>query len=165
MTQEDLTKRFSCGAIEKEYEKARALSFMFQLAFTAVGIYFFWLMLPERTIAAKLDNIAVLCFCLWQIHRQRDILCYTTAKGLIVRRQCTSARDLLSGQLHPEKQLLFVPYRDIFEIADTWRDFRLGQPIEGGLVILPVQLQFLSGKDKREILDRIRDGAEKDEEE
>ena len=33
-----------------------------QLVFTLVGTYFFWLMLGEATLAARLDNIAVLLF-------------------------------------------------------------------------------------------------------
>ena len=71
-----------------------------QLLFTGVGIYFFWLMLAETTLAAKLDNIAVLIFCLWRIDRQRDVICYVTAKGLVVRRQFMSLEEFFDEQLH-----------------------------------------------------------------
>ena len=70
-----------------------------QLVFTVVGAWFFWLMLAEPTLMARLDNIAVLIFCLWRIDRQRDIICYVTEKGLIVRRQFMSLQEFTDEQI------------------------------------------------------------------
>lgn len=163
MTHDELQQRFQCGAVEQGFENSKWFSVFMQLLFTAVGMYFFWLMLGERTLVERLDNIAVLFFCLWRIHRQRDIMCYITAKGLIVRRQCLSARDYYNEQLHEEKNLVFLRYKDIFYIADSWQEIQLGQAEEGGLAVLPVRLQFLSKRHKQQIMDKIKEVHEKNQ--
>ena len=166
MTREDVMKRFpACGAIETEYENSKWYSVCMQLIFTAVGMYFFWLMLNETTMVERLDNIAVLFFCLWRIHRQRDTMCYIAAKGMIVRRQCLSLRDYYDEQIHEERNLVYLPYQTIFLIADNWQEIELGKAVEGGIAVLPVRLQFLSQKNKQRIIDRIKEEQEKTDEE
>ena len=163
MTREEISQHFGCGTVEQTYENSKWFSVFMQLLFTGVGIYFFWLMLAETTLAAKLDNIAVLIFCLWRIDRQRDIICYVTAKGLVVRRQFMSLEEFLDEQLHPDHNLVFIRYEDIFEISDNWREIQLGAAEEGGLAVLPVHLQFLPRRYKQEIMDRIKKEQEKDD--
>jgi hypothetical protein len=120
-------------------------------------------MLSETTLVARLDNIAVLIFCLWRIHRQRDIMCYITKKGMIVRRQFMSMKEFTDEQFHDDKMLVFLPYSEIFVISDDWREISLGEPTEGGIAVLPVHLQFLSKQDKQKIIDRIKEEQEKTE--
>ena len=50
-------------------------------------------------------------------------------------------------------------------IGDTWQEIQLGQAEEGGLVVLPVRLQFLSKKSKQQIIDTIKDMQDKDDDE
>ena len=109
-----------------------------------VAIYFFWLMTGEAHLVEHLDNWAVLAFCLWRIHRQDDVMCYVTRKGLIVRRQFRSLHEFYDDQFHEERSLIFLPYKDIFVISDNWQEIQLGEAEEGGLAVLPVHLQFLS---------------------
>ena len=157
MKKEEIPQRFGCGSVEKAYENSKWFSVFMQLVFTVVGAWFFWLMLAEPTLMARLDNIAVLIFCLWRIDRQRDIICYVTEKGLIVRRQFMSLQDFTDEQIHSDRNLVFVRYGDIFEIADNWKEIQLGAAEDGGLAILPVHLQFLSRQSKQEIMDRIKE--------
>lgn len=164
MTNREVEERFRCGPVEKSFENSRWVSMFLQILFTLVGMYFFWLMLGERTLAERLDNIAVLFFCLWRIHRQRDIICYLTGKGLIVRRQCISFRDYYNEQIHDDKNFVFLPYKEIFYIADSWQEIELGHAEEGGIAVLPVRLQFLSKKHKQEIMDRLKEEQEKQDE-
>lgn len=160
MTNDELQKRFRCGQIEEAFENSRWLTVPLRILFTVVGMYFLWLMLGERTLVERLDNIAVLFFCLWRIHRQRDIMCYITAKGLIVRRQCLSPWDYYNEEVHDEKNLVFLPYKDIFYIADSWLEIELGQAEEGGIAVLPVRLQFLSKRHKQRIMDKVKEFQE-----
>jgi hypothetical protein len=162
---ENILQRFPCGAIEKEFENAFCFVVFMQLIFTIVGGYFFWTMLSEATLSERLNNIAVLLFCLWRIHRQRDVLCYITEKGLIVRRQFMSLQEFVDEQIHEEKSYVFLPYREIFLISDDWREIQLGAAEEGGIAVLPVHLQFLSKKNKQIILDRLREEQEKPDKE
>ena len=163
MIKDEVTKRFpACGKIEKEYENSKWYSVCMQLIFTLVGIYFFWLMLNEATLVERLDNIAILFFCLWRIHRQRDTMCYIATNGMIVRRKCMSLRDYYNEQVHEERNLVYLPYKTIFLIADTWQEIELGKAEEGGIAVLPVRLQFLSKKNKQQIMDRIKEGQEKE---
>ena len=143
MTNEELKMRFSCGEIEAEYENSKWVSLFMQLVFMFVGMYFFWTMLSESTFAGRLDNIAVLFFCLWRIHRQRDIICYAAAKGIIVRRQFMSLSEFYNDQFH---------------------EIELGHAEDGGIAILPVHLQLLSKKNKQRIIDRIKSEQEKNDE-
>jgi hypothetical protein len=163
MRHEELVQRFRCGTIDKEYENCTFFRVVMSIIFTLVGMYFFWTMLADTTLVARLDNIAVLLFCLWRIHRQRDIMCYLTEKGIIVRRQFMSLKEFTDEQLHDDKMLVFLPYSEIFVIGDDWREIQLGEPTEGGLAVLPVHLQFLSKKDKQTIIDRIKQEQEKPE--
>jgi hypothetical protein len=156
-----LIQRFSCGKIEEKYENSRVFSMFMQLIFTLVGAYFLWDMLPEPTFFSKLDNMGVLIFCLWRIHRQRDIMCYVTEKGIIVRKQFMSLREFIDEQIHEEKSLVFIPYEDIFSISDDWREIQLGMPAEGGIAVLSIHLQFLSAKHKQIIIQRIKKEQEK----
>ncbi|MCH4178502.1 MAG: hypothetical protein LKF47_01370 [Megasphaera sp.] len=165
MTLEEVQRRFRCGNVEESYENSKLFSVFMQIIFTAVGIYFFWLMLDEGTFVERLDNMAVLLFCLWRIHRQRDIICYVTEKGLIVRRQFMSFQEFYNEQVHEEKNLVFLPYKDIFSISDNWQEIQLGQAVEGGIAVLPVHLQFLSKKHKQHIIDRIEEAREEDDDE
>ena len=160
MKTEELIKRFSCGPILHEYENAKSFIIIMQLVFTGVGAYFLLVMMTEAMLAEKLDNIAVLMFCLWRIHRQRDILCYTTEKGIIVRRQFMSLREFFEEQIHPDRAYVFVPYKHIFLVSDNWQSIELGAAEEGGIAVLPVHLQFLSRKAKQELLDRIKEGQD-----
>lgn len=165
MTHDELQQRFRCGSIEASYENSKLFSVFMQLIFTAVGMYFLWLMLNEGTFVERLDNIAVLVFCLWRIHRQRDIICYVAEKGLIVRRQFMSFQEFYNEQVHEEKNLVFLPYKEIFSISDNWQQIELGQATEGGLAVLSVHLQFLSKKNKQHIIDRIKSEHENNDSE
>ena len=149
VTREDMMRRYpNCGVIEEEFENSKWFSVFMQLVFTLVGMYFFWLMLGEATLAARLDNIAVLLFCLWRIHRQRDVVCFVTDKGLIVRRQFMSLREFCDEQIHEERSFVFLP------------EIELGKAEEGGIAVLPVHMQFLSKKNKQRIIDRIKEWQE-----
>lgn len=163
MKKEDLEKKFRCGKIEASYENSRWYAFFIRILFLAVGIYFFWLMLGESHLIEHLDNWAVLAFCFWRIHRQGDTMCYLTEKGLLVRRQYRSPGEFFADFLHEDKNFVFLPYKDIYVIADDWREIQLGRAEEGGLVVLPVRLQFLSRKNKQRILDRVKKEAEEKE--
>lgn len=163
MKRDEVQRHFRCGTIEEAYENSKLFSVFMQLLFTGVAMYFFWLMLSEATLVERLDNIAVLLFCFWRIHRQRDIICYVTEKGLIVRRQYMSLQEFYNEQIHEEKSLIFLPYKNIFSISDNWKEIQLGQATEGGIAVLPVHLQFLSKKHKQHIIDRIK--QEQDDEE
>ncbi|WP_301859430.1 hypothetical protein [uncultured Megasphaera sp.] len=161
VTKEELQRRYPhCGDIEAGYENSKWFSVPMQLLFTLAGMYFFWGMLSETTLAAKLDNIAVLLFCLWRIHRQRDVICYVTKKGLAVRRQFMSFQDFYDEQFHEEKSFIFLPYKDIFLISDSWQEIELGKAEEGGIAVLPVHLQFLSKQNKQRIIDRLKKAQE-----
>lgn len=161
VTREDMMRRYpNCGVIEEEFENSKWFSVFMQLVFTLVGMYFFWLMLGEATLAARLDNIAVLLFCLWRIHRQRDVVCFVTDKGIIVRRQFMSFRGFCDEQIHEERSFVFIPYKNIFLIADNWQEIELGKAEEGGIAVLPVHMQFLSRKNKQRIIDRIKEWQE-----
>ena len=135
------------------------------LLFLLVAIYFFWLMTGEAHLVEHLDNWAVLAFCLWRIHRQDDVMCYVTRKGLIVRRQFRSLHEFYDDQFHEERSLIFLPYKDIFVISDNWQEIQLGEAEEGGLAVLPVHLQFLSKRNKQRIIDRIKQAHETDDDE
>lgn len=164
MTNQEIQERFRCGAVEASFENSRVVSMFFQIIFTLVGMYFFWFMLNERTLAEKLDNIVILFFCLWRIHRQRDIVCYITEKGLIVRRQFMSLQDFYHEQIHEDKNLVFLPYKEIFYIADSWQEIELGHAEEGGIAVLPVHLQYLSKKHKQQIMERLEKEQDKPDE-
>lgn len=144
MKQADLEKHFRCGPVEAAYENSKWFSGFMKVLFLLVAIYFFWLMTGEAHLVEHLDNWAVLAFCLWRIHRQDDVMCYVTRKGLIVRRQFRSLHEFYDDQFHEERSLIFLPYKDIFVISDNWQEIQLGEAEEGGLAVLPVHLQFLS---------------------
>lgn len=161
MKHQHIQEQFRCGAIEASFENSRWVSAFFQVVFTLIGMYFFWLMIHEQQLVEKIDNIAVLFFCLWRIHRQRDTVCYITEKGLVVRRQFMSLHEFLEEQVHADKHLVFLAYKDIFYIADSWQEIELGHAEEGGIAVLPVHLQFLSKKNKQQIMDRLKKEQEK----
>lgn len=165
MTNREVEERFRCGPVEESFENSRWVSVFLRIVFILIGMYFFWLMLGERTLVERFDNIAVLFFCLWRIHRQSDIICYITGKGLIVRRQCLSLHDYYNEQFHDDKNLVFLPYKEIFYIADSWQEIELGHAEEGGIAVLPVRLQFLSKRNKQKIMDRLKKEQEKQDDE
>ena len=74
-----------------------------------------------------------------------------------------SLEEFLDEQLHPDRNLVFIRYEDIFEISDNWREIQLGAAEEGGLAVLPVHLQFLPRRYKQEIMERIKKEQEKDD--
>ena len=163
MTRAELEQKFRCGPIEKSYENATAYILFVQAVFFVVAIYFIWLMLREPLWVQRIDNIAVMAFCLWRIHRQHDVMCYVAKKGIIVRRQYTSFADFRAEQKDHSHNMVFLSYDVIFSIADNWREIELGQATEGGLAVLPVRLQFLSKKHKQDIIDRIKEEQEKED--
>lgn len=164
MKNKDLEQRFRCGPIEASYGNSRWFTGFMKILYLLVGIYFFWLMTGEEMFVEHIDNWAVLAFCFWRIHRQDDAICYTAEKGLIVRRQFRSLREFCDDQLHEERSLIFLPYKDIFLISDNWQEIQLGQAEEGGIAVLPVRLRFLSKKNKQRIIDRIKKAHESDDE-
>lgn len=165
MEHKDLEKQFHCGPIKAAYENSKWFSGFMRVLFLLVAIYFFWLMMGEAHLVEHLDNWAVLAFCLWRMHRQSDIMCYVAEKGILVRRQFQSLHEFYDDLFHTDRSLVFLPYKDIFVIGDTWQEIQLGQAEEGGLVVLPVRLQFLSKKSKQQIIDTIKDMQDKDDEE
>ena len=165
MEHKDLEKQFHCGPIKAAYENSKWFSGFMRVLFLLVAIYFFWLMMGEAHLVEHLDNWAVLAFCLWRMHRQSDIMCYVAEKGILVRRQFRSLHEFYDDLFHTDRSLVFLPYKDIFVIGDTWHEIQLGLAEEGGLVVLPVRLQFLSKKSKQQIIDTIKDMQDKDDEE
>ena len=165
MEHKDLEKQFHCGPIKAAYENSKWFSGFMRVLFLLVAIYFFWLMMGEAHLVEHLDNWAVLAFCLWRMHRQSDIMCYVAEKGILVRRQFRSLHEFYDDLFHTDRSLVFLPYKDIFVIGDTWQEIQLVQAEEGGLVVLPVRLQFLSKKSKQQIIDTIKDMQDKDDEE
>ena len=163
MKAEELQRRFSCGAVEKTYENGRLVVFVLQAVFAVVGIYFFCLFMRETSAGHKIYLLAGLFFCLLRIYRQRDIVCYVTEKGLVVRKQCHSLYEFFSEQIKGTEYLVFIPYEIIFSVSPEWADFELGQPEIGGIVIQAVRLRFLSKEAKQNILERIRREQEREE--
>ncbi|WP_311517321.1 hypothetical protein [uncultured Megasphaera sp.] len=152
--------RFPCGNVEAELRNGVAFCRYMRVIFLGGGIYFFWLVLHEPFWGAKAENMALVIFCLWRIYRQQDILCVIAAEGLIVRRQFATLREFWEEQVRPEKRFIFLPYEHIFYISPHWREIQMGEPVEGGIVIVPVHLQFLHKADKRRIVERIRSSGE-----
>ena len=74
-----------------------------------------------------------------------------------------SLEEFFDEQLHPDRNLVFIRYEDIFEISDNWKEIQLGAAEEGGLAVLPVHLQFLPRQYKQEIMDRIKKEQETDD--
>ena len=163
MKNEDLEKRFRCGPVEAAYENSKWFSVFMKVLFLLVAIYFFWLMMGEQHLVEHLDNWAVLAFCLWRIHSQDDVMCYVTLNVLVVRRQIRTLREIYDSQFHEDRSLVFLPYKDIFVIGDSWQEIQLGEAEEGGLAVLPVHLQFLSKRNKQRIIDRIKQAHERDD--
>lgn len=75
-----------------------------------------------------------------------------------------SLSEFYNDQFHEDRNLVFLPYKEIFLISDTWQEIELGHAEDGGIAILPVHLQFLSKKNKQRIIDRIKSEQEKNDE-
>ncbi len=65
--------------------------------------------------------------------------------------------------LSSKENLVFIPYKTIFDIPSNWVTFELGSAEIGGLVVQPVRLRYLSAKNKKEILARIHMAQEEAE--
>ena len=150
--QDEVTKRFPCGDIIKGYENAKAFIIPVQIVYACIAGYFFWGMLEDYTFIGKLDNLAVIMFCLWRIHKQCDMLCYATEHGLIVRRRNVSWRDFIYGQWNSDHLYTYIPYAGILMFSESWHEIQSGSVEAGGIAIIPTRLKFLSIKDKQEIL-------------
>lgn len=163
MTKQDVPQRFPSGEVEVVYSNSKFVSVAMQIMFILLGGYFFWVMLHEHSLWAKADNVLILAFCLWRIDRQGDPLCYVCKKGIVVQRQFMSIPEFFESLIHRDRYFVFLPYKDIFEVSNDWREIQLGKAEDGGIAVLPVRLQFLSPKHKQALLDRIKEHREAEE--
>ena len=117
----------------------------------------------ETQAAIRIYPLLGLVFCLVRMYRQGDTVCYVTEKGLVVRSHYRTFYEFMSEILFGTEHLVFIPYKIIFDIPSNWVTFELGSAEIGGLVVQPVRLRYLSAKNKKEILARIRAAQEEPE--
>ncbi len=163
MKADENTSQFECGEVLKAYEAAPALVYGGLVFFALIGGYLFWDMLQDQSMIGKLDNALLLLFCLWRMHRCRDVLCYVTERGLVVRRKAESFADYWKMQRNEAAAYVFIEYEYIVAFRSTWREIEVGMPTEGGISLLSAELAFLTKKAKAEILKTVREQKEKKE--
>ena len=163
MKAKELQQRFACGKVEKMYENSRKISFLLRAVFALAGMYCFHSFMVETQAAFRIYPLLGLVFCLVRMYRQGDTVCYVTEKGLVVRSHYRTFYEFMSEIFFGTEHLVFIPYKTIFDIPSNWVTFELGSAEIGGLVVQPVRLRYLSAKNKKEILARIRAAQEEPE--
>lgn len=156
MDKKDVEKKFRVQ-VEKEYYNVPLLTWVFRLLYLAVGGYAFYHSMGTQLWQEKLVDYVVLLLMLWRISRQSSPLLFLCSKGIVVRRRPTELGERISAFWEDENFYMFFPYEQVLGFTEDWDYLHVGIPEEGGILVVPIDLQYLHFSNKMEIINIIRD--------
>ena len=148
---------FLVGEVEKEYYNVPLLTWVFRLIYLAVGGYAFCHSVNTQLWQEKLVDYVVLLLMLWRISRQSSPLIFLGTKGIVIRRRPMELGERISSFWEDENFYMFFPYEQIIGFTEDWDYLHVGIPEDGGILVIPIDLQYLRFADKMEIINGIRD--------
>ena len=131
------------------------VTWMVRTFWLALGIWSLWHGLKEHTFVYAFVDYAILAFCLWRLLYQGLPQAFICKKGLILRRQPVDLRETLQSFGHGKELFVFVPYETIIGFSEGWNELQLTDSTSGGILVLSIDIKFVSYDDKMAMCNRI----------
>lgn len=150
----EVTERFPCGEVEETFADYILVSWVMWLFFGAVATWAVWH--SQRGVVwnhIAIDYIIV-GFCVWRMTRQRRPLVYVCEKGIVIRRRPSSLWERIDMLWNGDHYYIFIPYAQIIGFTANWEEIHMVTE-SGGILIVMVDLQFVTYKDKLKLLSVI----------
>lgn len=160
MNRDNVEKQFACGKVLQVFSNYSVVVAVMRLFYMVFAAWALWQTWREVLLAEKMISYIVIVFCLWRIHRQADPVVFVCMKGIVIRRKAADLFERLDMFWDAENYYIFLPYNQIIGFTAGWEEIHIGIPDDGGILIVPVDLQFLRYHDKEELLKIIENHGE-----
>ncbi len=163
MREAEVEERFPCGKVTESFANYRLVRVLGRMFYLAMGIGVLWHSRITPIFTLQLLDYILVIFCLWYINRQDDALVFITEKGLVLRRRAEDFSEWVSLQWEPDEYYLYVPYSRILGFTMNWEEMHMSTD-DGGILLVRIDWQFMSYKDKLHILSIVEDKYHMEEE-
>lgn len=145
--------QFPSGPVEETIRMYEPMIVLFSLFYCIPAALAGWLiwrgLYPEQIVL----NGVIFLFCLWRIAQQDKPLVFICQKGFVFYRRPLRLQDRIWRMWQPDAYYLFVPYESIIGFTPDWRQLHINY--RGSILIVAIDMEFVSHKSKRRILQRL----------
>lgn len=155
MDRQKIEDKYFAGNVIQEFSDYGLLVISVRVAYICLGIWALYKSMQGPPAGERLIDYVILLFALWRICRQGQNKLYLCEKGLVVLRRPVDIGERMEAFWDDEQFYFFVEYSQVMGFAEGWEYLHIGIPEEGGLLVVPVDLQYLRHKDKTFIAEYI----------
>ncbi len=154
MTKSDVEKKFPAGQVRKELRNHTALVWGGRIVGIALAVAVTWHAQTMVSLYQRMIDYVVLAFILWRIYHLDTTLVFICGKGIVISRQPMNLREQLDCLYNEDDYYVFIPYEQIMGFTEGWHELQALNH-NGGIYMVKVDIQFVSYKDKMELLSEI----------
>lgn len=150
-----LARERGAGEVESIIYSHIVVVWLGKLFWIAWGVWALWHGRQESIWFHAIVDYLLLAFALWRLlyqGRPRAIIC---KEGFILRRHPIDLRETLLSFGQGEELLIFVPYERMIGFSEGWEELHLTDLAGSGILVLPLDLQFVSYEDKMRLYRRL----------
>ena len=156
MDAKDVSLRFDAGKAERSFGEYAPVVRLAELFYFFVAIGMLWDARLHEEAVRHVWEYAVVLFCFWKLYRAEQPSVFVCENGLVIKRRPADMYERFHKVFYPDDYYVFAPYESIMGFTERWEELHVVTP-DGGILIVPVDLQFVSYRDKLQLLDEIDD--------
>ena len=156
MNRNQVESDFGCGSVLREFSNYGLLTSFVRFLYVSFGAWAAYHSFHEGPyFGARIVDYILIIFTLWRFYRQGDSLLYLCQKGIVMRRRPRGVAEQMTAYWDDSDFYYFATYDQIIGFSDSWEFAHVSVLTEGGVLMVPVDLQYLRRKDKKYIEDFI----------
>lgn len=148
MDRQKIEEKFIAGNVVREFSDYSLLVITVRVVYMCLGIWALYKSMQGVPMGERLIDYAILLFALWRICRQGQPVLFLCEKGIVVRRRPVDMVERLEAFWDDDPYFFFADYTQVMGFTERWENLHIGIPEEGGILIVPVDLQYLRYRDK-----------------
>lgn len=152
----EVEQNFPCGKVEQSFGNYPIFVILVRLAYSFVAALALWHSLGHAMLAQRVVDSFIVLFALWRIYHQSDKVIFLAEKGIVIKRRPTSLQERIEIIVTPEKYFVYANYENILGFTENWEEMHVGSGADVGIYVVLLDLQFVSYKDKMQILTKIK---------
>lgn len=156
MTKQEAMERFSSGSVQQSIGIHTGIRWLWRIIGIAMCVGLVRYMPSEW--GSRLWYYLLVVVILWWLHGLDEYFAFICERGLVLKRRPLSVREYFHSMAFGDEYFVFVDYENIIGFTEGWRELQAING-NGGIYVIPLDLQFVSYKDKMAMIEAIRDHA------
>ena len=148
----------SCGAgaVEKKIYSQPVVVWLLRIFFVAFGVWALWHGQHASSLIERVVDYLLLALALWRLAHQGQVQVVLCTKGIVLRRRPLNMRELFESWYNTELLYTYINYEAIVGFNKDWNQVQVMNPSTGGIILMDIELQFVTYSDKMSILNYIK---------